>query len=511
MINRLILAFVALLALPGTSNALAEDRFALVLGNSNYEEVSALPNPTKDAKAVKAMLDEAGFEVDQALDLGQSDMLGAVRDFAGKLADKDKDSVALIYFAGHGIQIDGENYLIPVDAKITQAEDVPLEAVRLADIMNLMAAVPSKTRIVILDACRNDPFKEIAKTTGRGLAIVNAPEGSIVAYSTSPGAVAEDGTGNNSPFTAAFIEAAKVPGAQIGTVFQNARLSVHETTEGRQTPWEITALTEPFAFFPGKGEPKAEPVPEKSDAEWKQDLKTRSPDEAYDIVVREDNVIVYQIFLLIFPDAPWVKEITIILDRHLEMLAWFDAVRLNSVLAYEAFLARYPKSDLASTAKRLKERSRSLADLANTFPDTIRIAETPEIKTVTKEVIKEVPVEKIVTKEVIKEVPVEIIKEVKVPFEVVKEVKVPVEKIVIKEVPVERIVVKEVIKEVRVPVEKIVIKEVKVPVEKIVVKEVKVPVRIPCNCGDGGGGKENGGGGGKGKGGKGHRSDDVPR
>jgi Caspase domain len=501
MINRLMLAFVALLALPGTSNALAEDRFALVLGNSKYEGVSALPNPTKDAKAVKAMLEEANFEVDAALDLGQSDMLGAVRDFAGKLSDKDKDSVALIYFAGHGIQIDGENYLIPVDAKITQAEDVPLEAVRLADVMNLMSAVPSKTKIVILDACRNDPFKEIAKSTGRGLAIVNAPEGSIVAYSTSPGSVAEDGTGSNSPFTAAFIKQAKVPGAEIGTVFQNVRLAVHQSTEGRQTPWEITALTEPFAFFPGDGEIKQQ-VPEKSEAEWRKDLKSRSADEAYDIVVREDNVIVYQLFLVLYPDAPFVNEITIILDRRLEMFAWFDAVRLNSVLAYEAFLARYPNSDLAPTAKRLKERARELADEANSFPDAIRIAEKPEIRTV----IKEVPVEKLVTKEVIKEVPVEVIKEVKVPFEVVKEV--PVEKIVVKEVPVERIVTKEVIKEVRVPVEKIVVKEVRVPVEKIVIKEVKVPVRIPCNCGGGGG--TDGGGGKGGKGGKG-RGHNIPR
>lgn len=500
MINRLILAFVALLALPGTSNATAEDRFALVLGNSNYEGVSALPNPTKDAKAVKAMLEEANFEVDAALDLGQSDMLGAVRDFAGKLSDKDKDSVALIYFAGHGIQIDGENYLIPVDAKITQAEDVPLEAVRLADVMNLMSAVPSKTRIVILDACRNDPFKEIAKSTGRGLAIVNAPEGSIVAYSTSPGSVAEDGTGNNSPFTAAFIKQAKVPGAEIGTVFQNVRLAVHQSTEGRQTPWEITALTEPFAFFPGDGEIKPQ-EPEKSEAEWRKDLKSRSADEAYDIVIHEDNVIVYQLFLVLFPDAPQIGGITTILDRRLEMFAWFDAVRLNSVLAYEAFLARYPNSDLAPTAKRLEERARELADEANSFPDAVRIAEKPEIRTV----IKEVPVEKLVTKEVIKEVPVEVIKEVKVPFEVIKEV--PVAKIVVKEVPVEKIVTKEVIKEVRVPVEKIVVKEVRVPVEKIVIKEVKVPVRIPCNCGGGG----DGGGSGKGgKGGKG-RGHNIPR
>ena len=281
-------------------------------------------------------------------------------------------------------------------------------------------------------------------------------------------------------------------------MLQNVRLAVHQSTEGLQTPWEITALTEPFSFFPGNGEIKPQ-EPQKSEAEWRKDLKSRSAEEAYDIVIHEDNVIVYQLFLVLFPDAPQIGNITIILDRRLEMFAWFDAVRLNSVLAYEAFLARYPNSDLAQTAKRLEERARALADVANSFPDAIRIAEKPEIKTI----IKEVPVEKIVTNEVIKEV--------KVPFEVVKEV--PVEKIVVKEVPVEKIVTKEVIKEVRVPVDRIVVKEVKVPVEKIVIKEVKVPVRIPCNCG-GGGGDGGGGGGGSDGGGKGHgkgRGHDIPR
>ena len=117
-----------------------------------------------------------------------------------------------------------------------------------------------------------------------------------------------------------------------------------------QTPWEITALTEPFTFFPGDGEIKPQ-EPEKSEAEWRKDLKSRSADEAYDIVIHEDNVIVYQLFLVLFPDAPQIGNITIILDRRLEMFAWFDAVRLNSVLAYEAFLARYPNSDLATDRK----------------------------------------------------------------------------------------------------------------------------------------------------------------
>ena len=214
------------------------------------------------------LLEEAGFEVNLAENLGQEDLRTKVHEFVEEIAGKGEDSVALIYFAGHGVQIDGDNYLVPVDANIENEADVPLEAVRLADIMNELDSVPSKIRIVILDACRNNPFKQISGTTGRGLAIVNAPAGSVVAYSTSPGATAEDGTGSNSPFTAALIKAAKEPGAPISTVFQNVRLAVHEETKGRQTPWEIMALTKQFAFFPGADgevDEDLEPEPEQTE------------------------------------------------------------------------------------------------------------------------------------------------------------------------------------------------------------------------------------------------------
>lgn len=420
MFNRLVYCLVALTMLIGSSaGAWAQERLALIVGNSKYQTLSPLANPSWDAQAVGSLLKSAGFEVTTALDLGQSDMRRKVREFTTALASKGPDSVALVYYAGHGVQIDGQNYLLPVDADIKNVADVPIEAIRLADIMNLLNEAPSKTRIVILDACRNDPFEAIKDKVGRGLAIVNAPAGTVVAYSTSPGSVAYDGETTFSPFTKALIEAAAEPGAGVATVFQNARLAVHKATDGQQTPWEVTALTEPFQFFPGA---KAEPLSEKSQDSWKKDLKSRSVEDAYNIVVRQNNITIYQIYLAIFPDGDFSDRIRIITARRLEMLAWYDAVTLNTVEAYQAFLTRYPESDLALTAKRLMERTRLRMTVARNGPGALDIEQSQTnalapvgnekevIKTVvkTRTVIKKVkvPVIKYKTRTVIKKIPV---------------------------------------------------------------------------------------------------------
>ena len=158
-------------------------------------------------------------------------MRRSIGDFADKVASKGPDTVAVVYYAGHGLQVGGENYLVPVDANIKSEAEVALNAIRFDDLMNALEAVPTKARIVILDACRNNPFAEVKKTVGRGLAMVNAPVGSVVAYSTSPGTEAEDGQGANSPFTAAFVLAAKQPGVPVEQAFKNVRLSVHNATE----------------------------------------------------------------------------------------------------------------------------------------------------------------------------------------------------------------------------------------------------------------------------------------
>ncbi|MGE0611563.1 MAG: caspase domain-containing protein [Hyphomicrobiales bacterium] len=459
----------AALFLCGTVNAQAQQRHALVIGNSQYRSVAQLPNPVRDAEAMRDLLKSAGFQVITALDLGQSGMREAVREFADSLSGASSDSVVMVYFAGHGVQIDGENFLLPVDANIGKESDVALEGVRLADLMNMLDGVPARTRIVILDACRNNPFDSIRDATGRGLSIVNAPAGTIVAYSTSPGATAEDGTGGNSPFTGALVETARQPGMPIETVFQTTRLAVHKVTQGRQTPWEVSALTEPFSFFDG-GAPAAS-APEKSQDDWRKELGSVSAREAYDIVVIQNDVTVYEIFVTLWPDTLWAKRLRALMERRIEMMAWFEAVSLNTSAAFEAFLARYPESDLIQTAARLSERARTRELTVAKLPESARLdlpKPDAELRTVVKEVVKEVPV----TREVVREVQVPVVKEV------VKEVRVPV----VKEV------VKEVVREVKVPVVKEVVKTVQVPVVREVVKTVRVPVPVPCKCGGGGGG-----------------------
>jgi hypothetical protein len=273
----------------------------------------------------------------------------------------------------------------------------------------MLETVPSKTRIVILDACRDNPFADIAKTSPRGLALVNAPAGTLVAYSTSPGATAEDGSGRHSPFAQALLTSAKEQGLPIETALKNVRLAVHGVTGGRQTPWEVSALTEPFSFFPGSAPLKADANRGKSADAWRKEMQGLSPRAAFDIAIREDDVTIYEQYLAIYSSDPLASQIRLIVDRRQMMIAWLEAVTLNTPAAFAAFLARYPDSDLTETARRLEERAKARSSFARSISPVLGLTANalnnqPEIRTVTRDVIKEV----------------------KVPHEVVKIVHVPV-------------------------------------------------------------------------------------
>src|SRR5438552_10110253 len=211
--------------------AAAEHRVALVVGQSAYRAVPALPNAENDGKRMAELLTNAGFEVTAAPDLSQNVMRQTISDFAAKVAASGPDTIALVFYAGHGLQIDGENYLVPVDVDPKRETDIPLQAVRLNDVLNTLNSVPSKMRILLLDACRNNPFTAINKTAGHGLALVNTKTGipgTFLSYSTSPGAEAEDGNGADSPYTAALLAVAKEPGLQIEDAFKRVRVSVNK-------------------------------------------------------------------------------------------------------------------------------------------------------------------------------------------------------------------------------------------------------------------------------------------
>src|SRR6516162_7695337 len=241
-------AFVLSALLAGSTAARAENRLALVIGESAYRAVTALPNPANDARAMSKLLNDAGFEVTTADDLTRDEMNQTVGDFATRIAAKGPDTVALVFYAGHGLQIDGENYLVPVDLDPKREADIPLQGVRLNDLLNTLGALPTKARIFMLDACRNNPFPALSGA-GHGLAIVDTKAGapgSFISYSTSPGAEAEDGNGADSPYTTAALTIAKEPNLPIEEVFKRIRVAVAKSTDGRQIPWESSSLTADF-------------------------------------------------------------------------------------------------------------------------------------------------------------------------------------------------------------------------------------------------------------------------
>jgi hypothetical protein len=366
------LAHIAVLATAlwlGAPIAHAENRVALVIGQSAYRAVPPLANPANDAKMMTDLLTAAGFDVTSAPDVSQSEMRKAIGDFADKLNAKGPDTVALVYYAGHGLQVDGENFLLPVDVTAQHESDIPLQGVRLNDLLNSLVAVPSKMRIVMLDSCRDNPFPELEKTVGKGLAIVDTQAGSagsFISFSTSPGAVAEDGSGADSPYTTALLAAAREPGLTIEQALKRVRLAVNQATSGRQTPWDSSSLTTDFYFFPGPGDARGSATKVERTAQgWRRELRTMQPQAAYDLVIGEDTVEAYEAFLALFAEPPLGPRVRALLDRRREMVAWNVAVTINSPASYRAFLADYPNSDFAATARKLIERVRNRLQVAD--------------------------------------------------------------------------------------------------------------------------------------------------
>ena len=195
------------------------------------------------------LLNSAGFEVISATDLTHNDMIKVVQDFSDKIAARGPNTVAMVYYAGHGVQLAGENYLRPGRRQDLLAEPISISnSLRLVDVMATLESIPSRMRIVLLDACRNNPFPEI-NDAGRGLAIVDAPKRLDRRLFDRAGHRSARRHGNHSPYTSAFLKLARVPNLPIEQVFKRVRLEVNNTTEGQQTPWESSSLTSDFNFF----------------------------------------------------------------------------------------------------------------------------------------------------------------------------------------------------------------------------------------------------------------------
>lgn len=238
---------VVLMCVASITPLAAEQRVALVIGNATYT-VAPLANPAKDARLMSGALRQVGFDVTELIDGDYAAMRKAILEFGRRL--RGGDSVGVFYYAGHGVQVDGQNYLIPLGHDIKDTVEVTVAGINLNELLKTMDGASSRLNIAILDACRDNPFPAATRSAQRGLAPVRAPSGTLIAYATGPGQVAYDGDGDNSPYTAAL--AANIPqqGVSLDDMFRQTRRAVLAATQKRQTPWEHSSLTDTFYFNP---------------------------------------------------------------------------------------------------------------------------------------------------------------------------------------------------------------------------------------------------------------------
>jgi uncharacterized caspase-like protein len=316
--HRLALIFAVSVGLIARGDAaLAEKRVALVVGNSSYTSTTPLRTPVNDATDVASALDRLGFEVIRGLDLDNVGMREKVRLFSERLSAAD---VGLFYYGGHGIQVSGKNYLVPIDAKLNAASDLDFVAMDLDLVLRNMERETS-TNIVFLDACRDNPLvANLAQSMGtrssaisRGLARVESGVGTLIAFATQPGNVALDGTGRNSPFAAALLKTIERPGIPISDVMISVRREVLRETGNRQVPWDHSSLTGQFYFIPPApvALPNAPPV-----------AKPTAPNPAspalelafWDSIKNEKNPRLFEAYLNRYPNGTFAEIAKVILQ-----------------------------------------------------------------------------------------------------------------------------------------------------------------------------------------------------
>jgi hypothetical protein len=231
-----------LIALISATSVAHAERIALVIGNSSYEAVPRLPNPVRDAEAIAESLKRLGFEVSIGRDTRKATLEGLLADFSEKAAQAE---MAVVFYAGHGIEVGGENYLIPVDAKLKSDTRIKFEAVSLSDILSAIEG-GNGIKLVLLDACRNNPFiasmEGRTRSVGRGLAKVEAADGIYISYSAAAGTTASDGEGDHSPYTEALLSTIEEPGLELNFLFRKVARFVKQKTNGVQTPFEYGRL-----------------------------------------------------------------------------------------------------------------------------------------------------------------------------------------------------------------------------------------------------------------------------
>ncbi|WP_296742676.1 caspase family protein [Mesorhizobium sp.] len=348
---------VVLLFIAAHSGAQAEGekRLALVIGNGAYQ-TGELATAANDAGLIAQTLQAAGFDVVGARDVDQDSLRGAFRDFAGKVSAAGPDAVVFVYLAGEGVQFEGENYFLPVDAQIANPNDVPLQAMRIADVTKSLSGLPAKVKVVVLDAARPNSLPQSNQPLAGGLALVDPDPNMLIAFNAAPGTVAPEGKGPYGAYAQALAEMMREGGLSLQDVFDRTRLRVNEVTQGAQVPWNASKVSAPFVFFDRA--PDA-PAPKVSEAESRANrtkaIRDFNARDAYVAALDRDTMHGYQDFLVAYPRDPMAKRVRAIIAARREAITWRETWLQDSPDAYWSYLRRYPHGPHAWDARRRLE------------------------------------------------------------------------------------------------------------------------------------------------------------
>ena len=349
--KKLFLAAIAVFALVVHANA-AERRIALVIGNANYQ-TGALATPANDAGLVAQTLQAAGFDVSGARDLDQESLRRAFRDFLDKAGSAGPDTVAYIYLSGYGLQLEGENYFVPIDARIASDVNVSSEAVRLSDFTKPLAALHLKANVVVLDMARANPFAKQGNPLTGGLTLVDPDSNTLIAFNAAPGTIAPDEAGPYSSYAQALAEISREGGITLDEVFTRVRLRVNQTTNGAQVPWQASKLQAPIYLF--ERAPDAPPPAVTADQTASiraRPIREFDSHDAYLAALDRDTLQGYEDFLAAYPNDPLAPRVRAIVAARREAITWRRSRNIDTPPAYWSYLRRYPRGAHADDARR---------------------------------------------------------------------------------------------------------------------------------------------------------------
>jgi uncharacterized caspase-like protein len=328
-----------------------EKRIALVVGNGAYAK-SALATTANDAGLIAQTLQAAGFDVVGARDLDGDTLRKSFRDFMQKAQTSGPGTVAMIYLAGYGVQLAGENYFIPVDSNITRDTDIPTEALRISDYVRQLAAIPLKANIVVLDAARQQPFIEGGQPIASGLALVEPEANMLIAFNAAPGTVAPEEPGPYGIYAQSLAEMIRTGGLALPEVFDRVRLRVNEASKGAQVPWDEQKINAQFSFFERGPDAPPQAAPDQVAAIRNKPIRDLGVQNAYAAALERDTLPAYEEFLAAYPGDPLAKRVMVIAAARREAITWRRTYRTDTPEAYWSYLRRYPRGPHSGDARR---------------------------------------------------------------------------------------------------------------------------------------------------------------